>query len=191
MTQSLENKAETAPEMRQSGLIEIFLSFGMIGFLSFGGVGPWVRWLLVERKGWYSEAEFVNTFALANFIPGGNVVALATIAGAKLRGWPGSLMAITGLCLPPAILVCAAGSLYLAYRDTAIAQNILGAMAAAGAGLIAGMGIKLLKPMRNSPSGLAMTAMVFLAAYGFGLPLVMVLLTLGPISLILALWLKR
>src|SRR5690606_25221656 len=111
MSQSLENKAETAPEMRQSGLIEIFLSFGMIGFLGFGGVGPWVRWLLVERKGWYSEAEFVNTFALANFIPGGNVVALATIAGAKLRGWPGSLMAITGLCLPPAILVCAAGSL--------------------------------------------------------------------------------
>lgn len=165
---------------------QLFLGFGMIGALGFGGVGPWVRWLLVERTGWYSEEEFVNTFALANFIPGGNVIALATIAGVRLRGWPGALAAIIGLCLPPAVLVCAAGSLYLRYSDTAIAQRILGAMAAAGAGLIIAMAIKLLKPMRGSVRGLGMTGAVFVAAFLLHLPLTTILLVLGPVSLLLA-----
>ncbi|SMO96811.1 chromate transporter [Paracoccus laeviglucosivorans] len=171
----------------QATVTELFLRFGMIGIMGFGGVGPWVRWLLVERTGWYTEEEFVNTFALANFIPGGNVIALATIAGVRLRGWPGALAAILGLCLPPAILVCAAGSLYLRYSETEIAQRILGAMAAAGAGLIVAMAIKLLKPMRGSVRGLGMTAAVFSAAFLLQLPLTTILLVLGPVSLALAL----
>lgn len=173
-----------------ASVTELFLSFGMIGLLGFGGVGPWVRWLLVERKGWYSEEEFLSTFALANFIPGGNVVALATVAGSRLRGWSGSLAAVAGLCLPPGILVCGVGSLYLRYSETEIAQNMLGAMAAAGAGLIIGLAVKLVKPMRGSVRGLGMTAAVFGAAFLLHLPLTTILVVLAPVSLALALGMR-
>lgn len=183
----MTHKQDTAMDGPRATVAQLFLGFGMIGILGFGGVGPWVRWLLVERTGWYTEEEFVNTFALANFIPGGNVIALATIAGVRLRGWPGAAAAIVGLCLPPAFLVCGAGSLYLRYSDTDIAQRMLGAMAAAGAGLILAMAIKLMKPMRGSVRGLGMTAAVFAAAFLLHLPLVTILLVLGPVSLALAL----
>lgn len=170
---------------------EIFLGFSMVGALGFGGVMPWMRWLLVERKRWYNEAEFLDAFSLANVIPGGNVVSIAVLVGAQMRGWKGAVVALGGLTLAPAVLVCLLGTLYLQYQDNPLVQRVLAAMAAAGAGLILGMSVRLFRPLMRLPRAVGVTLAVFATAMIWHPPLVQILLIFGPISLGLAYVLKR
>lgn len=170
---------------------EIFLGFSMVGALGFGGVMPWIRWLLVERKRWYKEEEFLDAFSLANVIPGGNVVSISVLVGAQMRGWKGAVVALAGLTLAPAIMVCLLGTLYLRYQDSSLVQSVLAAMAAAGAGLILGMSFRLLRPLLASPRAIGIALAVFATAMLWHLPLVQILLIFGPISLGLAYFLRR
>lgn len=170
--------------------LDLFLGFATIGALGFGGVMPWVRWLLVERKRWCGEEEFLNLFALSNFLPGGNVVNIAVLIGARLAGFPGSVAALAGLIAPPAVFVVALGSLYKAYGHLPPVQSMVQAVAAAAAGLIIAMGIRIGWPLRRSPRALAFIALVLVAAVGLRMPLVWMLCLILPASLAAAHWMK-
>lgn len=165
---------------------ELFTGFALIGIIGFGGVMPWVRWLLVERRGWCDEVQFTSLFAMANFLPGGNVVNVAILLGSRKAGLAGALAALTGLVFPPATIVCVLGGLYLRFQHVPQVQSMLGAMAAAAAGLVLAMGLRMLWPLRRSLRALIVIALVVLAATVLRLPLPWTLMLLLPTSLIAA-----
>lgn len=182
---------DPGPEAPRAGPWDLFWGFASIGIVGFGGVMPWVRWLLVERRGWCSEEEFNNVFALANFLPGGNVVSVSVLIGARMAGFPGALAAIIGLVAPPAILVCLVGGLYLRYQDVPAVAAMLSAMAASAAGLIVAMGLRMVWPLRKSPRALVFVAAVMLASAVLRLPLIWTLGMLLPASLLAARFLRN
>ncbi|HEY5329324.1 MAG TPA: chromate transporter, partial [Acidobacteriaceae bacterium] len=55
----------------------LFLGFLTTGVCGFGGVLPWARRSLVERRRWLTAAEFTEVLSLCQFLPGGNVVNLS------------------------------------------------------------------------------------------------------------------
>lgn len=173
------------------GPLDLFLGFALIGILGFGGVMPWVRWLLVEKRGWCSEEEFLNLFALGNFLPGGNVVNIAVIIGSRLAGLPGAVAALTGLVGPPALIVVAVVGLYTRFGDVPAIQSMIHALAAAAAGLIIAMSIRMMLPLRRSPRALAVIAVVLAAVVGLRMPLVWMICTILPLSVLAAHWIKR
>lgn len=169
---------------------DLFLGFAVIGIVGFGGVMPWVRWLLVEKRRWCTEEEFRNLFALANFLPGGNVVSISVLLGARKAGFSGAVAAVTGLVGPPAILVCLIGGLYQYYSDTPITGRILSAMGAAAAGLIVAMGLRMARPLIRSPRAVLIVLAVVAASAILRLPLTWTLLALLPTSLVAARFMK-
>jgi chromate transporter len=77
------------------------------------------------------------------------------------------------------------GSLYLRYAHLAVLQNILGGLSAAAAGLMIATGIRLM-PHRSRATALLSAALAFTGMAFVKLPLLVVLLGLGPLSIAVA-----
>ncbi|MCF3971853.1 chromate transporter, partial [Pseudomonas aeruginosa] len=84
---------------------DLFVSFTVLALQGFGGVLPVVQRELVERKRWLTHEEFIEDWAVAQIMPGPNVVNLALTLGARWFGLRGALAAISGLLAMPLVLV--------------------------------------------------------------------------------------
>jgi Chromate transporter len=63
----------------------------------FGGVLAVVQRVLVDQKGWLTNEEFVEDWAVAQVLPGPNVVNLALMIGDRYFGLRGGLAALAGI----------------------------------------------------------------------------------------------
>src|SRR5918994_4176919 len=122
----MNDAPQRAPAAVAVGPLDLFVAFVSIAVVGFGGVMPWVRWMLIEKRAWLTEEEFLNVFALSNFMPGGNVINIAVVVGTRLAGLPGAVAALTGLVAPPALMVVGVASLYKAFGDLPAGQNLIG-----------------------------------------------------------------
>jgi chromate transporter len=173
-------------------LSELFAAFFKMALHGFGGVLPWARRTIVDDKRWMSAQEFNEAFAVSQFLPGANVVNLAVIFGGRLHGAAGAAVALAGLLLPPMAIVLALGALYTRFGDIEALQRVIGGVAAAAVGMIAGTVIKMTQPMLREGFGAIVIAVAAFVAVGllrFSLPLV--LLAMAPVSIALAWWVRR
>jgi chromate transporter len=171
----------TSPAPRS--VAELFVAFTWLALQGFGGVLAVVQRELVERKGWLTQEEFVEDWAVAQILPGPNVVNLALMIGSRHFGLPGAAAACAGLFAAPLCVVLALVLLYSGVAHLPSAQGALRGMGAVSAGLIAGTGFKLLAALRQNPMGRWVCALFALATFAaIGLlrvPLMWVLLGLG------------
>jgi chromate transporter len=169
---------------------DLFVSFTLLALQGFGGVLVVVQRELVEKKQWLTLDEFVEDWAVAQILPGPNVVNLALMFGARHFGIPGALAALGGLLLAPMVLVLSLAAAVAGVADTPLAQGMLRGMGAVSAGLIAAVGIKLMTALKNNPLGMltcvVIGACTFIAIGLLRLPLAWVLLTLGPLATVWA-----
>ena len=88
-------------------LIELFVSFFLLAFVSFGGataVIPELYRIAVTEHGWMDARTFTELFAIAQAAPGPNVL-IVTLIGQHVAGWLGAVLATLGMCLPMSLLV--------------------------------------------------------------------------------------
>src|SRR5258705_2686008 len=100
---------------RTATLGGLFLSFLKVGLVGFGGglaVIAQIRILTVRIRGWLTEQEFAEGFALAQSLPGTNAGNLVAYIGLKLRGWRGAAVAITGFILPSMLMMIGLAIIY-------------------------------------------------------------------------------
>ena len=165
---------------------DLFVSFTVLALQGFGGVLAVVQRELVDKKQWLTTDEFVEDWAVAQILPGPNVVNLALMIGGRHFGLAGALAALSGLLLAPTILVLLLAAAVAGVADTPAAQGMLRGMGAVSAGLIAAVGIKLMGALKNNPMGLwtcvGIGAFTFVAIGLVRLPLAWVLLSLGPLA---------
>lgn len=165
---------------------DLFVSFTLLALQGFGGVLAVVQRELVDKKQWLTLDEFVEDWAVAQILPGPNVVNLSLMIGGRHFGIAGALAALSGLLLAPTALVLILAAAVAGVADTAIAQGMLRGMGAVSAGLIAAVGIKLMGALKNNPMGLltcvGISALTFVAIGLLRLPLAWVLLSLGPMA---------
>ena len=84
--------------------LETFLTFLRIGVLSFGGGManlPEMSRILIAN-GWVTRQEFADGFALGQFVPGPNMLAVL-FYGFGAMGFAGALAAMLGMFLPGAL----------------------------------------------------------------------------------------
>jgi chromate transporter len=126
------------------GVAAIFLEFLFIGATSFGGgVVAYLRIGLVTKRGWLDDQKFVEYLAISQSLPGLNATNMAVLVGDRLRGFFGALAAIVGICLPGAVLMLIAGSLYHSHGNEPLVTAMLKGVAAAAVGLILATTIQL------------------------------------------------
>lgn len=178
---------------RPKSLADLFWSFTLLALQGFGGVLAVVQRELVEKKRWMTREEFVEEWAVAQILPGPNVVNLALMIGDRYFGLRGALVALGGMLAFPLLLVLALALAYAQFADNAAVAGALRGMGAVAAGLIAATGIKLASALGKHPLGvalcLALGVLTFIAIAILRLPLAWVLLTLGPLACVLT-WRK-
>lgn len=169
---------------------EIFLAFNRLALQGFGGVLPVAQRELVERLHWLDRASFLELLSLAQVLPGPNIVNLAVIYGDRCMGWRGALAALGGLMLAPLAVVL---MLTLAVRwgqSMDWIGNALRGMAVVSAGLVLGIALKSATVLRRNPLGwpvcAALAATVALLVGMGRWPLAAVLLSVGPLAVIMA-----
>ncbi|QDX80033.1 hypothetical protein B9N43_01445 [Denitratisoma sp. DHT3] len=168
------------------GLAQLFLAFQAISLRAFGGALPWVRRELVDKRRWLEPAEFANLLALCQFLPGPNIGNLAILVGSRYQGIPGAGAALLGLLAAPMTIVILLGIGYDHYGQLETMGRILNGIAAAAAGLLADMALKMARPLgrRGARMGLLFLVATFLAVGLLRLPLAPVMLALAPLSIL-------
>ncbi len=178
-----QTSPDTLPLQHPQSKTDLFVSFTWLALQGFGGVLAVVQRELVEKKRWMSREQFVEDWAVAQIMPGPNVVNLSMMIGGRYFGLPGALAALAGMLSAPMVLVLLLAALYGSVADSAVAQDALRGMGAVAAGLIAATGIKLIGALDKNAMGMGVC--VFLALLTFiaiGLlrwPLLWVLLSIG------------
>ncbi len=178
-----------AERPRPHTLTELFLAFTFLALQGFGGVLAVVQRELVERKQWLTPDEFLEDWAVAQIMPGPNVVNLALMLGARYFGVAGALAALAGMLAAPLLLLLLLVMLRARFADSVAVAGALRGMAAVAAGLIGAAGLKLSASFARNPMPAAWC--VALAALGFVLvallhcPLVYVLFGLGGLACVL------
>lgn len=169
-------------------LREIFFAFQTCALHAFGGVLPFARRELVDTRRWLSEEEFTEILGLCQFLPGPNISNLAIAVGSRFRGIPGALMAFLGLYLMPLVIVLSVATVYAHYGTLPALQGALDGIAAAAAGLILAMALKMGRPLWRQRRWLSLgfTAATVLAVGVFSLPLLWVLPTLALVGVAVA-----
>lgn len=168
---------------RPSSKTDLFWSFTWLALQGFGGVLAVVQRELVEKKQWLTREQFVEDWAVAQVMPGPNVVNLSLMIGGRYFGVSGALVALAGMLAAPLMVVLLLAFFYGQVADTAWARGALQGMGTVSAGLIAATGIKLISALKQNVMGMtvciALAALTFIAVAWLRLPLVWVLVGIG------------
>lgn len=182
---------EALPEKRPQpqSLTDLFLSFTILALQGFGGVLAVVQRELVEKKRWLTREEFVEDWAVAQTLPGPNVVNLALMIGSRYFGWRGALAGVAGMLVCPLIVVLCLALVYTRFAGNPQVAGALRGMGAVAAGLITATGLKLAPALRRHPLGLPLAVALALACFvGIALlrlPLAYVLAGVGGLACVL------
>ncbi len=176
----------TADRPRPTSLGDLFLSMTVLALQGFGGVLAVVQRELVERKRWMTREEFVEEWAVAQIMPGPNVVNLSLMIGHRYFGLRGAVVAVAGMLACPLLVVLGLALAYAQFAGHPQVTAALRGMGAVAAGLVAATGLKLMTTLRTHPLGpgvcLAFATATFGAIALLRLPLAMVLVGLGVIA---------
>ncbi len=91
-------------------LWELFITFAKVGVMTFGGgmaMLPILQREIVENKGWATDEELTDYFAIGQCTPGIIAVNTATFVGQKQRGIAGGIIATLGLVFPSLVIIVA------------------------------------------------------------------------------------
>lgn len=174
------------PRARPDSLGDLFISFTFLALQGFGGVLAVVQHNLVEKKKWLTREEFVEEWAVAQIMPGPNVVNLALIIGGRYFGLRGALTALAGMLLVPLMLLLVLAIIYAQVAEHPEVAGALRGMGAVAAGLIGASGLKLAVILNKHPLGrvlaFAFCLATLIAIAAFRWPLYVVLPIFGGLS---------
>ena len=160
------SEARPAPSV-----FELFAGFFTVGILGFGGVLPWARRMIVERRKWLTQPEFTEMLGLCQFLPGGNIMNVTIALGSRFRGIPGALACFLGLMTAPVAIVIGLGVIYDRYADFPPVRRAFVALSAAAAAYMLATAWKIALPLRGRPLAIAVAVCTFVAIAVLRLPL--------------------
>lgn len=170
--------------------LALFIAFSQLALSGFGGVLPWAHRTLVERKGWLTQREFVETLALGQLLPGPNIGNMAVMIGYRYAGYAGALAAIAGLFGGPFMIIIAVGLLYSSYGALPLVQHALSGMSAVAAGLVLATGFKMASTLKRHWRPWMFTALALAGVGALRWPLLGVVGGLAPFA-IAAAWREK
>ena len=146
-------------------LLELFLAFARIGGLTFGGgyaMLPMLQREVVENKGWATEAELMDYYAVGQCIPGVIAVNTAVFVGNKVKGLIGAIAASLGVVAPSLVIIVAIAAFIQSFSELEIVQNAFAGIRVAVCVLIFTAVVKLFKKAIIDKFTFALFAVVFL-----------------------------
>lgn len=159
--------------------LELYFAFVKIGAFTFGGglaMMPIMQRELIEKRGWVSEEELVDYFAIGQSTPGIIAVNVATFIGYKKLGWLGGIIGTLGVVTPSWVIIMLLAGAISSVDKYPLAQRALRGINVAVAALLTSVIVKFTKKtIKNFWNALFMLA-AFILIYFFKVQSVFIIL---------------
>lgn len=149
-------------------LLDMFYTFAKVGVMTFGGgyaMLPILQREVVEKKGWATDEELVDYFAIGQCTPGIIAVNTATFIGQKNKGILGGIIATLGLVFPSLVIISVLAGAIEKFSHLAAVQHALGGIRICVCVLILNAVIKLYKKAVVDKWTLAIFVLVAVLGY--------------------------
>lgn len=176
---------------RHVSLLDLCTGFALISVLGFGGLGASSNYVIVERRRWLTAKEFVELFAICAILPGGNIMNATIMLGARYHGVLGAVLAMISLLILPLLILVGVVVTYDHFSYLPDVRAAIGGAASAAAGLIVATATKLGRGVVWRAAPIFFGVATFLAIAYFRAPLWLVVVLMGPPSVLAALWQGR
>lgn len=160
--------------------LDLFLTFARIGGLTFGGgyaMLPMLQKEVVEKRGWATEEELMDYYALGQCTPGIIAVNTATFVGQNTAGNLGGIIATLGVVFPSLIIITLIATFLQNFADLAIVQNAFAGIRVCVCVLVYNAVMKLWKKSVVDKKTLIIFLIVMIGSFAFDIaPTVFVIL---------------
>ena len=149
-------------------LLTLALQFAIMSLLAFGGataVMPEIHRQAVDLRGWMSEREFTDMFAISHAAPGPNVM-LVTLVGYHVAGFAGALVTTFAMCGPTAVLAHFLGRTWNRFKDAPWRIAVQAGLVPISVGLVGASAIVLTRASAHSWVAVVITIATAVTAYG-------------------------
>ena len=160
-------------------LWDLFITFAKVGVMTFGGgyaMLPILQREVVENKGWATDEELTDYFAIGQCTPGIIAVNTATFIGQKKKGIIGGIFTTLGVVFPSLVIISALAGVIEAFSHIVWVQHAFGGIRVCVCVLIFNAVLKLWKSAVKDTWGLVIFLCVLAAS---------VLLDLSPVVYVL------
>lgn len=159
---------------------DLFITFAKVGVMTFGGgyaMLPILQREVVDNKGWATEEELVDYFAIGQCTPGVIAVNTATFIGQKTRGISGGIVATLGLVFPSLVIISLLAGVITTFSHLAWVNHAFGGIRVCVCILILNAVIKLLKKsVIDVPTAVIFAAVMLLSFFTPLSPVIFVVL---------------
>jgi chromate transporter len=176
-----------APRAPVPSLREVFLSFLQVGLSGFGGVMPYARRELVDRRRWITDREMTDILSLAQLLPGPNIINVSIMLGTRFHGAAGAAAGVLGLVAAPLGLLLVLGATYEQFAGVPWLKGAFAGVGAAAAGLVLSVGVRFAQALRPRPWVVAIGAATFVAIAFAHAPVPLVVVVAAPFGIWIAL----
>ncbi len=145
--------------------LDLFLTFAKVGACTFGGgyaMLPILQREVVESKGWCTDEELTDYFAIGQCTPGVIAVNTATFLGSKRKGIPGGVIATLGLVFPSIVIITLIAAFLTNFAHIPAVGHAFAGVRAAVVALIASSVLKLGKTTVKDPASAVIFILVLL-----------------------------
>lgn len=173
---------------------QLFLTFAKVGVMTFGGgmaMLPILQREVVEDKGWATDEELVDYFAIGQCTPGIIAVNTATFIGQKQAGIIGGIVATLGIVFPSLIIITALAGVINSFSHLAWVQHAFAGIRVCVCVLIFNAVVKLWKKSVVDKKTLALYAVILLASLLTDLSPVIFVLFAAVSGIVLQVTLKK
>ena len=149
-------------------LLDLFITFAKVGVMTFGGgyaMLPILQREVVDNKGWATEEELMDYFAIGQCTPGIIAVNTATFIGQKQKGIAGGIVSTLGVAFPSLIIISLLAGVITAFSHLAWVQHAFGGIRVCVCILILNAVVKLYKKAVVDTPTLAVFLLVALGSY--------------------------
>ena len=170
---------------------ELFISFARIGVLTIGGgyaMLPMMQNELVERRGWATEEEMMDYYALAQCTPGAIAVNVSTFIGYRLVGVAGGVVATLGLVFPSLVIITVIAAFLGNISELPAVKNAFAGIRVAVAVLMVNSVIRLARAAIVDWKATVLFAAVFIGSVFTAVSPVLYIVAAGIAGILLKTW---
>ncbi len=183
---SLNTPESTTKEAPKSvSLMESFLYWLKLGFISFGGPAGQISMMhqeLVEKRRWISNQRFLHALNYTMVLPGPEAQQLATYIGWLMHGVRGGIMAGVLFVLPSLFILIGLTWIYLAYGNVPAIEGILYGIKPAVTAIVLFAAYRIGSKALPNNVLKAIAVLAFIAIFVLNIPFPYIVLTAGIIG---------